>query len=572
MILDSPERIAEFTQQGWWGTETLGAIFRRNVAAAPQALAVVDPPNRAEITDGDPQRLTYAELNHAADRLAATLVKRGVWKDDILAVQLPNTVELVLVYMAAARIGAIVSPFPAQYREYEIAQLVNLLEARVFITTTRIGKHPHAQMVAELLPQLPSVRNVLAWGAEVPAGVESLDAILALPHDADLLDDFLRANTARFSANDIFTICWTSGTEGQPKGVPRSHNEWLMIGVAMQDAATLDPGCRILNPFPLVNMAGIGGMLMSWLLTGGTFAQHHPLSLPVFLQQIAQEQINFTVAPPALLNLLLQNEALLASADISSIKTLGSGSAPLSPWMVKTWQEKYGIAIVNFFGANEGTTLVSGPREIPDPEQRALFFPRFGVAGYSWPARIASRIQTKLFDAQTGREVVTPDTPGELLLKGATLFPGYFRAPELTARAIDAEGYFHTGDMFQIAGDDQQFYQFVGRSKDIIIRGGVNISSEEIEALIQGFPPVAEVAIVGYPDDALGERACAVVVPRPGETVTLDDLTAYLRDRKIAAYKLPERLMIIDALPRNPLGKVLKQDLRDRLKQGANDA
>src|SRR5712692_8920710 len=205
----------------------------------------------------------------------------------------------------------------------------------------------------------------------------------------------------------------------------------------------------------------------------------HPLSLPVFLQQISTEAINFTVVPPALLNMLLQNEALLAKADISTIKTLGSGSAPLSPWMVKTWQEKYGIYIVNFFGSNEGTTLISGPKEIPDPEQRAQFFPRFGVASYDWSARISSRMQTKLVDLQTGSTINEPGKPGELLIKGAAVFAGYYKADHLNQKAFDSEGYFRTGDMFEIAGvgdDDKSgpYYRYVGRSKDIIIRGGVN--------------------------------------------------------------------------------------------------
>ncbi len=210
--------------------------------------------------------------------------------------------------------------------------------------------------------------------------------------------------------------------------MPRNHNEWLTIGYGMVDTGMLEQGCHILNPFPLVNMAGIGGMLMSWLLTGGVFVQHHPFSLPVFLKQIATETIHFTVAPPAVLNLLLQNEALLASANIRSIKAIGSGSAPLSPWMVKTWQEKYGISIINFFGSNEGTTLISGSKEIPDPEQRAQFFPRFGAEGYNWPARIASQMQTKLVDLQTGETITEP---GELLIQDAAVFSGYFKADHL---------------------------------------------------------------------------------------------------------------------------------------------
>jgi acyl-CoA synthetase (AMP-forming)/AMP-acid ligase II len=266
--------------------------------------------------------------------------------------------------------------------------------------------------------------------------------------------------------------------------------------------------------------------------------------------------------------MLLQNEALLAKADISSIKTLGSGSAPLSPWMVKTWQEKYGVFVVNFFGSNEGTTLISGPNEIPDPEQRAQFFPRFGVAKFTWSARISDQMQTKLVDLQTGKTITEPGKPGQLHIKGAAIFAGYYKAEHLNRQSFDEEGYFRTGDMFEIAGeeDDLRYYRYTGRSKDIIIRGGMNISAEEIEMLIQGHPNVVEVAVIGYDDATLGECACACVVPKEGQSISLEEIVSYLKEKRIATYKLPERLVLLKALPRNPVGKILKFELREQYK------
>jgi acyl-CoA synthetase (AMP-forming)/AMP-acid ligase II len=570
MILASEARIKEYTGKGWWGTETLDDIFRRNVARTPEAIAVVDPANRLDITDGEPRRLTYAELDKAVNRLAVLLLENGLKKDDIIAVQLPNSVELVMVYLAAGRLGIVTSPFPVQYRDFEIEQLVNFVEAKAFLTATRINKHAHAEMVAALRPKLPSLKLVMAWGENVPDGVTGLDQLMAEPHDETNLDNYLKELS--ITANDIFTICWTSGTEGRPKGVPRSHNDWLVPAYGTVDAAELEEGCTVLNPFPLVNMAGIGGMLVPWLLTGGKLVQHHPLSLPVFMKQVAVEQVNYTVAPPALLNMLLQNEALLASADISSIKTIGSGSAPLSPWMVKTWQDKYGIHILNYFGSNEGTTIVSGPQTIADPEKRAQYFPRFGVEGFEWPGRISRCMQTRLFDLQTGEIIQEAGRPGELLIKGAAVFSGYYKSEDLTRRVFDEDGFFHTGDLFEIAGDgdDLRYYLYVGRSKDLIIRGGQNISPEEVETLIQGNPKVAEVAVIGYPDQVMGERVCACVVPRPGQEIIFDELIDFLKDKKIAAFKLPEKLVLMQALPRNPVGKLLKGTLREQfLKESA---
>jgi acyl-CoA synthetase (AMP-forming)/AMP-acid ligase II len=565
MIINSAERIKEFTEKGWWGDQTFKDLLLRNVERAPNEIALVDPANRAEVTDGPVRRLTYAELREQVERLALRLIEHGLGKDDILAVQLPNTVELAMVYLAAAYIGAIVTPFPWQYREYELEQLVNFVEAKVFLTATRIGQHPHAAMVAALCPKLPTLQSILAWGENAPEGVVAFDEPTAQPHDPAALDAYVRANPV--DANDIVTICWTSGTEGRPKGVPRSYNDWLVPAMGTMDAAEPHEGWRILNPFPLTAMGGIAGMFCTWLLTGGTLVQHHPLSLPTFLQQIAVERIEFTVAPPVLLNMLLQNQALLAQADLSSLRVIGSGSAPLSPWMVKTWQEQYNIPVINYFGSNEGITIVGSHRDIPDPATRATLFPRFGSPHHHWTNRVAGWMRTKIVDVD-GTEIDQPGLPGEMCVWGPAVFAGYYRAPELTAGAIDANGYYHTGDVFEIAEEDgdPRYFRYIGRLKDIIIRGGMNISSEEVETLIQAHPAVAEVAVVGYPDAIMGEKVCACIAPRPGQSVGQEEIAAFLQEKRVAAYKIPERVMVFEALPRNPMGKLIKRDLRERVK------
>jgi acyl-CoA synthetase (AMP-forming)/AMP-acid ligase II len=206
-------------------------------------------------------------------------------------------------------------------------------------------------------------------------------------------------------------------------------------------------------------------------------------------------------------------------------------------------------------------------KEFPDPGMRAQYFPRFGVPGFDWASRVAAQMSTKL--VANGVEVTEPGTPGEMAIKGPGIFPGYYQRPELTQKAFDDEGYFYTGDLFEIAGQPGNLnaYKFVGRAKDIIIRGGMNISAEEIESLLMGIPTLAEVAVVGYPDERLGEITCAVVVPKPGMEVTLDEIIAALKAIDVAVYKLPEKLVTISALPRNPVGKVLKRAIREMIRQ-----
>jgi acyl-CoA synthetase (AMP-forming)/AMP-acid ligase II len=289
---------------------------------------------------------------------------------------------------------------------------------------------------------------------------------------------------------------------------------------------------------------------------------HQPFDLPVFLKQATLEKATYTVAPPALLTLLLLREEILAQADISSMRVIGSGSAPLSPFMVKTWQVKYGIPVTNFFGSNEGIALLGDPAVIPDPEKRALYFPRFGADGFTFESRITNGMKTRLVHPDTGETLTDPGFPGEMRIQGPTVFSGYYNDPDLTAASFDEQGYYRTGDMFEIAGDNGEFYRYVDRLKDIIIRGGQNISAAEIEGHLQGHPKLIETAVIGYPDEVMGEKICVVAVVKPGETLTLQDLHDHLNAKHIASYKLPERIKVVPALPRNPVGKVLKRELR----------
>ncbi len=568
MIVTPAAQIREYTEKGWWGHDTLTTLFLKNAQSTPTAIAVADPPNRAELTVGAPLRLTYQELEKAVDQLASGLLEAGIRQDDVLMVQLPNIAELVGVYLAASRIGAIVSPLAVQYRTHELRQTMQVTEPKAFITTNNFGGFNYAEMVKSLQPEFPSLKTIIALGDNLPEGILSLSNLMNSPRDPQPLSNYLAETT--LTANDVFTICWTSGTEADPKGVPRSHNHWIWISWASIDGCEFERGYNILNPFPLVNMAAIGGMLFPWALTGGKLVLHHPLSLPVFLGQIATEKVNYTVVPPALLNMLLMQPAVLEKADLSTIKNIGSGAAPLSPWMVTQYQEKYGKYVINIFGSNEGASFTSGPKELPDPAVRAQYFPRFGVPEYKWNSRVAAQMQTKLVDPETKQVITAPDCPGEMAIKGPGIFPGYYKRPDLTQKAFDADGYFYTGDLFAIAGqgDHLNLYRFVGRVKDVIIRGGQNISSEEIEALIQGHPKVAEVACIGFPDERLGEKVCAVIVPKKDQTISLEEIVEFLRTKDIAIYKMPEQLMIMDALPRNPVGKLLKRTLRDKIKTG----
>jgi acyl-CoA synthetase (AMP-forming)/AMP-acid ligase II len=205
---------------------------------------------------------------------------------------------------------------------------------------------------------------------------------------------------------------------------------------------------------------------------------------------------------------------------------------------------------------------VAARKDVPDPAERAIYFPRFGVDGYRWKHSFGQVMKNRLVDPGSGAEITAAGRVGELRIQGPTVFAGYWNAPELTAAAFE-DGWFRTGDLFEIAGPEGRYFRFVGRLKDIVLRGGQNISCEEIEGYLCAHPDINEAAIVGAPDPVLGERICACVVPREGAVPDLRELNTWLREHwKIAVYKQLERIELFESLPRNPVGKILKRELR----------
>lgn len=562
--LHPAEKVADYTAKGWWTDETVDQLFDAQVRERPDATAAVDPANRADLTGTAARRLTWRELDAESTALAAELLALGLGRGDVLGVQVPNTIELVEVYVAAWSVGIVVSPLPMQYREREIVGMANQAEFAAFLTVPRFGGRSPVAEVHEARERIPSLRTVIAYGPTEEAA-DLPDGVLHLAPTAASDDQRERVAARRADdpndPNDCLTVCWTSGTESEPKGVPRCHYDWIAVSWATVELPDITADDVLLNPFPMVNMAGINGMFLPWLRTGAVLVQHHPFDLMTFLTQIATERVTYTVAPPALLWTLLHNEELLARADLSSLTRVGSGSVPLQPVMVRGWQERFGIGVINFFGSNEGIGLLSGPDDFPDPDERAQFFPRYGTPGVSWAGRISEWMDVRLVDVATGEDITEPGVSGELRISGPSVFAGYLHG-EQRPSPFDEQGYLKTGDLFEIAGDRNQYLHYLDRAKDLIIRGGMNIAPVELEGLIGDHPAVVDVAVIGDPDEVLGERIAAIVTLAPGAELTLEELVAWLREQKIASFKLPERLEVRDELPRNPVGKILKRELR----------
>ena len=296
----TPQHLAaEYRASGAWSEQRIGDLYAASAAAEPARLALVDPPNRLVLDGAAPRRLDWRSLSALVDATMVALADAGLRRDDVLVTQLPNVAEYVAVYLACARLGVVISPVPMQFRRGELEPLCKLTRARAVLTVLAFKGTEHARLATTIAdgPQ------VLVLGREAPPGTRPF---MPEPRSTDALRVRELELAASVHADDIVTICWTSGTEGVPKGVPRSHNHWISGSVSHYDGAQIRRGDRLLNPFPLVNMAAIGGCFMSWLRAAGTLLLHHPFELPVFLQQIASEQPEYAIAPPAVLMMLLQ--------------------------------------------------------------------------------------------------------------------------------------------------------------------------------------------------------------------------------------------------------------------------
>ncbi|MCB1701258.1 MAG: acyl--CoA ligase [Halioglobus sp.] len=534
MITSSEQRILALTSTGHWGSRTLHGLLEQHAWNRPSAPALKDQPNRQQLTGDAPQTLTWVELDRASESLAIALQDLGVRAGDKLLVQLPNVVELAVIYYAASKLGAIISPVPVQYGSHELQMIAQALEPTLVITLPRLGELRLAKQARAALPE----QRVVTFGSELH--LDTRPAHRRLTRSPD-------------DANRVLSICWTSGTTGTPKGVPRSHNMWLATARCSVAAGSYTVDDVLLNPFPLVNMAALGGFLFPAALLGCAIVLHHPLDPPQFLRQMQDEKITFTIAPPALLNQLAKSPDMWRQFDFSSLRSVGSGSAPLAPWMIETFGRDYGVEVINFYGSNEGISLFATPQTAAAPEVRAAMFPRPPVGG---------DIATRVADPDTGEEVVAAGARGELLISGATVFDGYLDSDNTAVFSQD--GYFRTGDLVEICGENSNYYRIVGRCKDIINRGGMKISPAEIDLALEQHPGLLEAAVCAYPDERLGEKICAcLVLPEEGGAPTLEDLQAYLSQQGFAKFKLPERIELLARLPRNPLGKVQRFALQD---------
>ena len=547
------------------GFRILPDLLVHNSRAFADDECLVDPIDRARIADGEPQRLTWAQLGQRVDRMALHFFDAQIGKGDVVLLAAPTLHETLVVQLACLRLGIIVASFPVQYREAEIAGYVNRLSPRAIIGHARLGKHANTEMLIEIARAHSEPMRVMSFGqGDFPDCVTSLDENAARPLSEEEMTRLKTAydNVAPQPDDDAF-IVFTSGTSAAPKAIPRSQQDLMDMCSFFDDVAHISAGGTFLSPRMLNTIGAIANGLSAWLSTHARMVLHHPFDIDVFLEQIKTERPELTSCPPAILTTMLQRIDAGADVDLSSLHHITTGSAQLNPLLITEFKARFGIAIVNVFGSSEGVMLCSTEEEIPNPEDRAHYFPRLGDGPSPSKLPILSNYTTRLVDPATEEVIEAPDVIGELRVKCQTILRHYWDSPEETKAAFDKDGWFRTGDLFAYAGENSDYLKFVGRLKHIIVRGGLNISAEEVQVFVQTHPAVADAVAVAVPDEKMGEKVGVAVTLREGHTLTLPELCDHLKtNAKIAVFKLPEHLRVLDALPTLPSGKIDQTAIR----------
>ena len=348
MILTDRARIGEYTASGLWGETTLCELFESAAAKTPGKLALIDPPNKKDVIDGEPYRLTYGEVARAVDNLGRAFASLGLVRDDVVAFLLPNTVEQVIVLLAAFKHGLIASPIPLLWREHELTAALPLVAPRVLITATNITGRNHSELICAMAAEHMTVRAVMAFGENVPDGVIALDGIFSEPGAAD------EQSPEPPGANDVATVCWTGCDTPAPCPVPRSHNQWIAAGMMQLLESDIGQDTVLLTPYPLTGLISIGAFLAPWLLTGCTLCLHHPFDADAFIRQLEADGVTVTGLPPAVIDHLKGEGVFDADGQGSNLKVLNCiWPGPLLPKDAEEHAADLMIPVIDMRGFGE---------------------------------------------------------------------------------------------------------------------------------------------------------------------------------------------------------------------------
>jgi acyl-CoA synthetase (AMP-forming)/AMP-acid ligase II len=527
-----PARIAEFTRRGYWTETTSNDVLERLAREVPDKVAIVD----------GRMRLGYGDYFRRAERLAAHLAGLDLGADDVIAIQLPNWNEFPIAVNAAMLAGIPFCQFHSDFRSREVEFILRFTDASALILPRHFRRFDYLDMLERLRPSLPHLRHVLVVGDDVPAEYFDLRAFLDAPDGPPIDRVALRPRRPR--ANDLARTAFTSGTTGDPKAVLHLHNTTNCAALFVNETHRIDGDSILLAFLPVGLNWGLLNVLQA-IFAGCTLVLQEVFDAAIALALIERERVtHFCCAPAHLVSML--NVPDLGHYDLSSLRMMTTGGASCPIEVIREVRTRLPGHLLELYGMLE---CGFQSHTMPDEDPEAVC----GLVGRPLP-----QMGIRVVD-DDGKDC-TSGTAGEILTYGPSVTIGYYNNPDANARSFSPDGWFATGDIGVLDADG--YLKIVDRKKELIIRGGANIYPREIEEVLYQHPKVLEAAAVGVPDPRLGERVCACIVPRTGESLSFDELIAFLKD-KIATYKLPEFLHLLDALPRTPTGKVQKGPLRD---------
>ncbi|MGW1976423.1 AMP-binding protein [Streptomyces sp. NPDC001889] len=518
--------------------DTIGANLDRAVLAHPDRDALV--------VAGGP-RWSYAEFGAEVDRLARGLIGTGVGRGDRVGIWAVNCAEWVLVQYATARIGAIMVNINPAYRSRELEYVLNQAGVSVLCASPRHRTTDYRALVEQVRPRCPGLRSVHYIGDT------SWEALLAA--SAGVTPDELAAREARVECHDPVNLQYTSGTTGFPKGATLSHHNILNNGYSVGELLGYTEQDRICIPVPFYHCFGMVMGNLAATSHGACMVIPAPSFDPAAtLRAVDEERCTSLYGVPTMFIAELQLPDF-PSYDLTSLRTGIMAGSPCPAEVMKRVVTEMHMAEVSIcYGMTETSPVSTQTRRDDDLERRT------GTVG-----RVLPHVEVKIVDPATGA-TVPRGRSGELYTRGYSVMVGYWDEPERTAEAVDRDRWMHTGDLAVMREDG--CVQIVGRIKDMIIRGGENVYPREIEEFLYTHPGVADVQVVGVPDSRYGEEILACVIPRdPAAPPTLDDIAAFCRER-LAHYKIPRRLEILETFPMTVSGKVRKVELRERYGTG----
>ena len=525
------ERKKQYYEQGYWSEKTLGDIWLDRATAYP---------DREYVSDDQGSRYTYREVDDQASRLAAWLVDQGVQPGDVVSFQMPTWAEFCIVYVALLKVGAVMHPVPRKYNDADLVYDMNLVSSRAFICPTKVAKIDFEEQILSILDKIPSLGPVALVDKAAPKRSD-------LPTISEICEQYEPlAERPAITSDDVACILSTSGTTGKPKAVLFTHNNLIFSENSFVKGAERTQDDVMFMASPLNHATGFYHGLISPMLLGGRTVLQQDFRPAKAIEIMNAEHCTWSMGATPFIYDMLKCIELENGPRFETLKVFICGGAPVPSSLVQC-AFGHGVLLCECYGSTE-----SCPHILVPPSECMEW-------NGAWSGVALPGIETRIVDAN--RNDVPLGEQGEEISRGPHQFVGYLNEPERTARALDEEGLFYSGDLGYM--DERGRIRINGRKKEIIIRGGENICANEIDDDLMGCPGISETATIGMPDERLGERICTFAVPNGDSRPTVADVTAYLAEKHVAKRLWPERMEYIGSIPKTATGKVKRHELAD---------